>query len=265
MPIHPTAIVAPSAKLHPSVEVGPYSIIEDGVEIGEGTRVDAHVRIHSGTTIGKRNQIFHGVVLGALPQHLTFDATLATRLQIGDDNTFREYVNIHRASKLETPTTIGDRNYLMGNFHAGHDCVLGNDNIMTHGCMIAGHVVIGNKVFISGLTGLHQFCHVGDFAMIGGCSKVTEDVPPFSMVDGVPAVVTGLNAVGLRRAGFTKEQFRSIKQAYRILYRSGNSQDAALAQLDALGDDPEVQKLSRFVRGCERGLMRYESLSDTNF
>ncbi len=265
MPVHPTAIVDPSARLHPSVQVGPFSIIDADVEIGEGTDIDAHVRIHARTTIGRRNRIFQGVILGGLPQHLTFDPNLPTRLNIGDDNVFREYVNIHRGSKLETPTTIGNRNYLMGNFHAGHDCVLGDDNIFTHGSMLAGHVIVGNRVFISGLVGLHQFTHVGDFAIIGGCSKVTEDVPPFSMVDGVPACVTGLNSVGMRRAGFSKDRFQAIKTAFRILYRSGHSPDAALRELEKRAEDPDIAAIVEFIRHSERGLMRYEAVAEGGF
>ena len=263
MPVHSTAIVESAARLHPTVTVGPFSIIEGDVEIGEGTVLESHVHVHSGTVIGKRNRFFQGVILGGLPQHLTFDRSLRTKLVVGDDNVLREYVNIHRASKIETPTTIGNRNYLMGNFHAGHDCVLGNDNVITHGSMIAGHVIVGNGVFISGLVGLHQFCHVGDFAMIGGCSKVTEDVPPFSMVDGVPACVTGLNSVGLRRAGFTKERFRAIKTAFRILYRSGHAPDAALRELEKQAHEPDIATIVNFIKQCERGLMRYDSIGES--
>ena len=263
MSVHPTAIVDSTARVHPSAVVGPFSIIEADVEIGEGTEIDAHVRVFARTIIGKRNRCSQGVLLGGLPQHLSFDQTTPTKLVIGDDNVFREYANIHRASKLETPTTIGHRNYFMGNFHAGHDCAIGDDNVIAHGSMLAGHVIVGNRVFISGLVGLHQFCHVGDFAMIGGCSKVTEDVPPFSMVDGVPACVTGLNSVAMRRAGFSNERFRSIKNAFRILYRRGHAPDAALRELENKADDPDVATLVQFIRQCERGLMRYESIGDS--
>ena len=179
--IHPTAIIEQGAELHESVELGPYSIIESDVVIGEGCRVESSVRIFSGTRLGRNNRICHGALLGCEPQDLSYDPANGKPLTIGDDNHFKEGVNISRGVKTDAGTLIGNGNYFMGNFHAGHDCVIGDGNILGHGSVLAGHVTIGDQVFISGISAIHQFTYIGDRVMIAGCAKIVKDIPPYTM------------------------------------------------------------------------------------
>jgi len=255
MKIHPTAIIDSTAKVHPSAEVGPYTIIEAGVEVGENCIIGSCVRIYANSKIGKNNKIFHNVVIGAEPQDLGYDPSAKTGIIIGNHNVFREGVHISRGTKSDTPTTIGDDNYFMGNFHAGHDCVIGNKNIFTQGAEIAGHVHVGNRVFVSGLVAVHQFCHIGDYAMVAGLSKVTKDVPPYCTVDGNPAFVIGLNSVGLRRAGLSSEIRNSIREAYKIIYHSDLFTSNALEELRKIEDlTEEVKYIISFFEKSERGV-----------
>ncbi|TGK02898.1 acyl-ACP--UDP-N-acetylglucosamine O-acyltransferase [Leptospira langatensis] len=258
MKIHPTAIVDSKAELHESVEVGAYSIIEKDVVIGEGTVIETGARIFAGTRFGKFNKVHHGAVIGVGPQDLGFDPNTASKTIIGDNNTFKEYSNIHRGTKVDSPTIIGNRNYVMGNAHVGHDCILGDDNILTHGLVLAGHVTVGNKAFISGLVAVHQFCFVGDYAMIAGCSKVVQDVPPYATADGNPCSIIGLNTVGLKRAGFSPELRTAIKNAYKTIYHSGMNYRAALDELEKQSNNPkEVLDIIKFFRNSDRGVMNH--------
>ncbi|MCB1175846.1 MAG: acyl-ACP--UDP-N-acetylglucosamine O-acyltransferase [Leptospiraceae bacterium] len=252
MNIHPNAIIDPAAKLHESVSVGPGSIIEGDVEIGAGCTIASSVRIYGGCRIGANNHFDHGAVIGAAGQDLGFDRNKVTRTQIGDHNVFREGANIHRASKTEA-TIIGDHNYFMGNAHVGHDCVLGNHNVLTHGLVLAGHVTVGNYAFISGLVAVHQFANVGDYSMTAGCSKVVQDVPPYSTVDGNPAQWVGLNVVGLKRAGFDPEVRKAIKAAYQAL-TSGRLTRDVLEELKQGNPVAEVQTIIDFYEKSSRGV-----------
>ena len=261
MKIHPTAIIDPKAELHESVEVGPYSIIEGDVKIGEGSWIESCVRIYSGTRMGKFNKIHHTAVIGGLPQDISFKAETKTYTQIGDYNTFREGIIIHRATKDGGATSFGNRNYLMGQTQIAHDCSMGDDNILVLNGQIAGHCHIGNKVFISGLVGIHQFCNVGDYSMLAGCSKIVKDVPPFVTIDGNPATVIGLNSVGLKRAGFSSDIRNKIKHAYKILYHSKMNIKQALAALKSENDpSPEVQYIIRFFETSERGVTDHREI-----
>ena len=261
MKIHPTAIIDKTAKLHESVEVGPFSIIEADVEIGEGTWIESCVRIYSGTKIGKNNKIHHTAVIGGLPQDLGFKPETKTFTIIGDNNVLREGLILHRATKEGGATKLGNRNYIMGQTHIAHDCVLGDDNIMVLNGQIAGHCHIGNKVFISGLVGLHQFCHVGDYSMLAGCSKIVKDVPPFVTIDGNPATVIGLNSIGLKRAGFSSEIRDKIKHAYKVLYHSKMNTRKALEALKAENDTTaEVQYIIRFFEESDRGVTDHREI-----
>ncbi|TGK11493.1 acyl-ACP--UDP-N-acetylglucosamine O-acyltransferase [Leptospira fletcheri] len=256
MKIHPTAIVDSKAELHESVEVGAYTIIERDTVVGEGTIIETGVRIFAGTEMGKFNRVSHGAVIGVVPQDLGFDAATPTKTIIGDHNTFKEYSNIHRGTKTDSPTVIGNRNYIMGNAHVGHDCILGDGNILTHGLVLAGHVTVGNKAFISGLVAVHQFCFVGDYAMIGGCAKVVQDVPPYSTADGNPCTIVGLNTVGLKRGGFSPEVRTAIKQAYKVIYHSGMNYSQALEALEKQGNHrQEVLNIIAFFKNSDRGVM----------
>ncbi|HMV78611.1 MAG TPA: acyl-ACP--UDP-N-acetylglucosamine O-acyltransferase [Leptospiraceae bacterium] len=255
MKIHPTAIIDKNAKLGTNVEVGPYSIIEGDVEIGDNCWIESCVKIYSGTRMGKNNKIHHTAIVGGPPQDLSFKLETKTYTIIGDDNVIREGVILHRATKEGKATTLGNRNYLMGQTHIAHDCILGDDVIMVLNGQIAGHCVIGNKVFISGLTGLHQFCKVGDYAMLAGCSKIVKDVPPFVTIDGNPATVIGLNSVGLKRAGFAGPAREKIKQTYKTIYHSGMNVSQALKVLKEQNDpDPNVQYIVRFFEESDRGV-----------
>lgn len=254
MNIHPTAIIEEGAELHPSVTVGPYSIIESGAVIGEGCIIESNARIYGPTRMGRNNRVCHGAILGCEPQDLTFTPEKSKPLTIGDDNHFKEGVNISRGVKTDAGTVIGNGNYFMGNFHAGHDCIIGDNNILGHGSVLAGHVTIGNKAFISGVAAIHQFTYMGDYIMIAGCSKIVKDIPPYCTGDGNPARVIGLNSVGLKRAGFSPESRTAIKQAYKILYHSGLNISQALEELEAQEQPAEVQNIINFFRNSQRGV-----------
>ncbi len=257
MKIHPTAVVDPDSDIHPSVRIGPYSVVEEGVVIGEDSIVDSNVRIYRGTRIGRGNHIFHGCVLGCPPQDLAFDETRETALVIGDHNQLREGVNISRATNPDHPTRIGSRNYLMGNVHIGHDCRFGDHNIVVNGTVIGGHVQVSHHVFISGLVAIHQFCRVGEFAMLAGLAKIVKDVPPYCTADGNPATLIGTNSVGLRRNGFSAERRRRIKRAYRLLFRSGTSTREALERLEREYPSPETETIVTFFRASRRGVLQH--------
>lgn len=259
MKIHPTAFVDPTARLHDSVEVGAYSIIDANVSIGEGTRIGTHCRVYANAEIGKNNKIYDGVFIGCDPQHLAFDMSIPTRVVIGDGNIFREGFNVHRSTKLEEPTTIGNNNFFMGNVHIGHDCQVKDNNIMANQTAVGGHVTVGSRVFLSALVGVHQFVRIGDFAMVGGLAKVSRDIPPFTTVDGNPACVVGLNNIGLRRNGISKEIRTAIHRAYRTIYNEGLTTSQAVKKIKGNGDEmAEVDYLIRFFEESQRGVTDYD-------
>lgn len=256
MSIHPTAIVDSGAELDASVEVGPYTIIEKDVVIGPDNVIGSGVRIYKGTRIGKGNQIYHNTVLGSPPQSIGFDNDRPTRLIIGDYNQFREGVNVSRSTKEEQPSVIGSHNFCMGHFHIGHDGRMGDHNVFVQGCVIGGHSEIGNRVTVAGLVAVHQFCRIGDYAMLGGLSKIVMDVPPYCMVDGNPCYVIGQNSVGLRRNGFSKEQRAAIKQAYKIVYHSNLLTSDAVKKLRELPEQTdEIRYITDFIDASERGIL----------
>jgi len=255
MKIHPTAIIDPSAQLHDSVEVGAYSIIDKDVVMGEGCFVESTVRIHARTIIGKNNRFYHGAIIGCEPQDLGFDRSTPSFVKIGDNNVFKEGANIHRGSKPETPTTIGNNNYFMGIFHVGHDCVMGDHNILTHCTVLAGHVNVGSYTFISALSAIHQFCNVGDYSMIAGCSKIVKDVPPYATADGNPATLIGINSVGLKRAGFNPGQRDAIKKAYKTIFLSGMNIRAGVEALKKQETTEQVQTIIKFIENSDRGVL----------
>ncbi|MEJ1496030.1 MAG: acyl-ACP--UDP-N-acetylglucosamine O-acyltransferase [Candidatus Sedimenticola sp. (ex Thyasira tokunagai)] len=252
--IHPTAIIEAGAEIHESVEIGPYSIIESGVSIGEGCRIDSSVRIFSGTRLGRNNRVYHGTVLGCEPHDLGFTPELSKPLTIGDDNHFKEGVNISRGVKTDEGTVIGDGNYFMCGFHAGHDCRFGNQSVYGPNSVVAGHVEIGHYAFLSGVVAIHQFCFIGDYVMIAGCAKVVKDIPPYSTGDGNPARVIGLNSVGMRRAGMDAATRSAIKQAYKTIYRSGLNTRQAMEQLRQEKQTEEVENIIRFFDSSTRGV-----------
>jgi len=254
--IHPTAIVSPSAELGSNNRIGPFVIIEAGVQLGDDNAIAAHAVLKYGTRMAHRNRVYEQAVIGGPPQHVKFtDERVLTFVEIGSDNVFREAVTVNRAYPEGKTTILGDGNYLMYSAHIGHDCVIGNNNVFVTSCGIGGHVTIADRAFISGGVMVHQFVHIGSYAMIGGNSKITQDVPPYMMTDGNPASVKGLNLVGLKRAGFTMDDIRALKQGYRLLFNRERSLEANLAEMLVLGH-PLVTQLCDFVRQADRGFHR---------
>ncbi|NLY56779.1 MAG: acyl-ACP--UDP-N-acetylglucosamine O-acyltransferase [Firmicutes bacterium] len=255
--IHETAIIDPSAVIGKNVEIGPYSIIGPDVEIGEGTIIGSHVVIQGPTRIGKNNRIFAGAQLGTDPQDLKYNGEV-THLVIGDDNTIREFVTISRGTvDGGGETRVGNGNLIMSYVHIAHDCIVGNNCVFVSGSALAGHVIVEDRVTIGGLAGVHQFCRIGRMTMVGACTKVTKDVPPFLLVDGHPAKVVGINIVGLRRNELPPEVRTEIKRAHKILYRGNLNVQQAIEQMEhELHGYPEIDHFIRFIRNSERGILR---------
>lgn len=253
--IHPTAIIGKSAKLHESVQIGPYAVIDEGVDIDAETIIDSHVRVYSGAKIGKCNRIYHGAAIGADPQNVGFDYSIKSGVRIGDHNVLREYFTIHRSSEPGVDTTMGNHCFLMENSIVSHDSRLGDHVIFVHAAATSGHVIVRDYAFVSGLSAIHQFCTIGEYAMIGGCSKVVKDVPPYATADGNPATVIGLNTVGLKRAGFSPDVRKKIKETYKTIYHSGLNKTQALKKLHEENDPTtEVKHIIEFFEKSERGV-----------
>jgi len=259
--IHPTAIVADGARIDPSVTVGPYTVIGPQVVIGPGCTVGAHCVIEGRTTIGQDNRIFQFASLGADPQDKKYKGE-DTELVIGDRNTVREFCTFNRGVPgAGGKTSIGNDNWIMAYTHIAHDCHVGNHTTMANNTTLAGHVLIGDWVTVGGLTGIHQFVKIGAHAMIGFSSAVSQDVPPFMMVDGNPLSVRGLNLEGLRRRGFSPERTSAIKQIHRLMYRQGLTLDAAREAIAGLSSaHPEaaadVAMVMAFLASSSRGIAR---------
>lgn len=253
--IHPSACVDPAAELGDGNRIGPHVIIEAGVRLGNDNVLHTGAVLHAGTRLGDGNAVHEYAVIGGLPQDIHFDPATPSGVEIGDRNVLREYVTINRASQAQGATRLGDDNYLMTQVHLGHDCVLGDRVIIAPGTGLGGFVAVADRAFLSGGVMVHQFVHVGRLAMVGGNAKITRDVLPFMITDGVPAAVHGLNRVGLRRAGFTPAQMKLLKDAYRLIHRSGESLQIILDGLEAMAD-PLAAELAAFIRGAERGFHR---------
>ncbi|HJQ32537.1 MAG TPA: acyl-ACP--UDP-N-acetylglucosamine O-acyltransferase [Pyrinomonadaceae bacterium] len=256
MEIHPTAVVSPRAELAPGVRVGPYAVVEEHVQIGEGCEIGAHAVVKRFTSLGERNRVAEHATLGGEPQDVKFKGE-PSRLIVGDDNQIREYVTIHRASGEGEATRVGSRNFLMVGVHLAHNCVVGDDNTFANGAALAGHVEVEDHVFFSSNVGAHQFVRFGRFAMVGGKTKVVQDVLPFFTTDGNPPRVRGLNTIGLRRGGFSPEARAALKRAYQILFRARLPLARALEALEET-DDENVRHLAAFIRASRRGFSREE-------
>jgi len=254
--IHSTAIVSPRAYISRGVRVGPYAVIEDEVIIGANCEIGAHAVIKRFTSLDERNRVFEHATVGGEPQDVKFKGERSA-LVIGDDNLIREYVTIHRASGEGELTRVGSRNFLMIGVHIAHNCEIGDDNIFANGVALAGHITVEDHVFLSSNVGAHQFVRMGRYAMVGGKSKIVQDVLPFFTTDGNPPCVRGLNTVGLRRAGFSAESRRALKGAYQLLFRTGMSLAEALAAMAQFGDE-QVRHLINFIKGSQRGFTRTE-------
>jgi UDP-N-acetylglucosamine acyltransferase len=258
--IHPTAVVSAAARISSSVSIGPYAVIEDEVTIGEGCEIGAHVVVKKFTTLGRRNRVFEHAVLGGEPQDVKFKGE-ASQLVIGDGNLIREFGTLHRASGEGETTRIGNRNFLMIAVHVAHNCRIGDDNIFANGAALAGHITVEDHVFLSSNVGAHQFVRMGRYAMVGGKSKIVQDVLPFFITDGNPARVRGVNSVGLRRAGFSRAALRALKDSFQRLFRSGLPLEEVLGELEQTQDE-NVAHLVSFIRGSQRGFIRADSHAD---
>jgi UDP-N-acetylglucosamine acyltransferase len=255
--IHPTAIISDSATLADGVTVGAYSIIGDGVEVGSGTCIDSHVVVNGPTIIGHDNHIYQFASIGDDPQDKKY-AGEATRLTIGDRNTIREYCTVSRGTVQDRgETVLGNDNWIMAYVHIAHDCVIGNNTILANNVTLAGHVHLGDWVIMAGFSGVHQFCSVGPHAFIGMYSGANRDVPAYLMSAGTPSAPHGINTEGLKRRGFTAEQIRNIKDAYRVVYRKKLKLAEAIEIIARRVDSqPELIPFLDSLRSSARGIVR---------
>ncbi len=255
--IHSTAIVHPSARIAEGVQIGPYAVIGEHVSIGSGTWIGPHAVIEGWTEIGPDNKIFQFASVGAIPQDLKFSGE-KTYLRIGARNTVREFVTLHLGTESGGgETIIGDDNLFMAYAHVAHDCRVGNRVILANGATLAGHVSVDDFAILGGLSAIHQFSRVGAHVMISGGAMVTQDIPPFTIAQGDRAKTVGINVVGLKRRGFSEESIAGIKQAYKIVFRSGLRLEEALATIaNDLEMDETLTAFVDFIRGSERGIAR---------
>ena len=251
--IHPSASIGQDVQMGEGNVIGPGCVLEDGVALGSNNKLWMNVYLGPGTTLGDANNIHMGAVIGHAPQDLAFKGG-PTYTTIGSRNTIREYVTIHRGTKDNTTTAIGDDNFLMANAHVAHNCRIGHHVIMVNLASLTGYCVIEDGAFISGMVGLHQFTRVGRLSMISALSAVNKDIPPYMLCGGRPGVIQGLNVVGMRRAGIGADAREDIKRAYKLLYRSGLNVPHALEAIGQQCQSDEVKHLVEFVRGSERGI-----------
>jgi UDP-N-acetylglucosamine acyltransferase len=254
---HPTAIIHSGAEIEEGVIIGPYSIIGENVRIRKGTSIGSHCVLDGITEIGENCKFFPFSSIGAAPQDLKYKNE-ETSVVIGNNNTFREFVTVHRGTKTgRGKTVIGEDNFFMAYVHIAHDCIIGNRSILANASTLGGHVEIGNDSIIGGLTGIHQFVRIGDYVMIGGASAVAQDIPHFVSAAGNRTSLYGLNMIGLKRKGFTKERIDSLKKAYKILFRSGLTLVDAVQKIKEEGlNQSDVNRMVEFIQSSERGVSR---------
>lgn len=256
MQTHPTAIISKKAKLHKSVKVGPYSNIGDNVNIGKDTEIGANCQIYGSATIGERCKIFTGAVIGSIPQDLKFKGEKSS-LIIGNDNVIREYTTINLATGDGGKTIVGSGNLIMAYAHIAHDCNVGNECIIANCGTLAGHVTIEDKVIIGGLSAIHQFSRVGTLSIIGGCSKVVQDIPPYSTCDGHPARVYGLNSIGLKRAGLNSKVILELRRAFKALFFSHLTTSTAIEKIKKeIPESKYLTHLIEFIANSQRGVTK---------
>jgi UDP-N-acetylglucosamine acyltransferase len=255
MGIHQTAIVAKSAEIDGSAEIGPHVIVEEKVRISPGVKIMANAYIYKNTEIGENTVIHPGAVIGGAPQDYAHEGG-ETFTRIGKNNIIREYVTIHRGTAEGSETVVGDNNFLMVQSHLGHNCRIEDNVIIANGALLAGYVEVEEGAFISGNVVFHQFCRVGRYAMIGGFTGVNKDVPPYMLVRG-PSVIRGINLVGLRRAGFSREAIKEVKEAYRMLFTSELKVKEALEKIRGSLKTEEIEHLVSFVESSKRGICKY--------
>ena len=254
MKIHPTAIVDPNAELGEDVTIGPFAIVESDVIIGDGCKIGSSVLLASGARLGKNVSVFHGAAIGSVPQDLKFGGEKTTA-EIGDNTVVREYVTVNRGTQAHNKSTVGANCLLMAYCHVAHDCIVGDNSILANSVNLAGHVTIEEFVIIGGIVGIHQFVNIGAHCMIGGMFRVTKDVPPYILAGGTPLRYEGLNSIGLKRRGFTPEQRKAIKDAYRMIYQSDVPRADALRKIKSQGMIPETERIINFFGNSERGVI----------
>lgn len=255
--IHPTAIISPDAEIGSNVEIGPYSVVEAGVQLGDRCKLHSHVVIHGESHIGEDNEFFPFAAIGIKSQDLKY-AGEPTRLKIGDRNVFRENSTVHRGTLEDTMTEIGSDNLFLSYSHVAHDCQVGNHIILSNNGTLAGHVIVEDYAILSGLSAVHQFCRLGQHSIVGGCAKIVQDVPPFTIVDGNPAAVRGINQVGLQRRGFSEDQLKALRAAYKKLFlKKDLNLTMVIADLpDDLRGQEKVADLLAFISSSQRGVIR---------
>lgn len=254
--IHPTAVIQEGARIGEGCRIGPYCVIGPNVILGTGCELHSHVVIDGHTEIGSENTFYPFASIGLRTQDLKWDGG-TTWTRVGSNNTFREYVTVHSATADGDATVIGSHNNLLAYTHVAHDCQLGDHIIMSNVGTLAGHVIVEDRAIVGGLAAVHQFCRIGTMSIIGGCSKVVQDVPPYMMVDGNPAATRTLNKEGLKRNGVNEDTQKSMRQAYRILFRSEQTFTNAVKQVRAdVATSPELEHLLAFIESSERGIAK---------
>ena len=252
--IHASAIISKTAEIGVGNTIGPNVIIEDAVKLGSHNTLMAGAYIASGTEIGNHNKIHMQATIGHTPQDIAYKNE-KSYTKIGDHNEIREFVTIHRGTKAETSTIIGNSNFLMAYCHIAHNCKLGNNIIMVNQASLTGYCIVEDKVFLSGMTGFHQFTRIGTSALVSALSAVNKDIPPYMICGGRPAVAQGINVVGLRRANISPEIRKEIKEAYKLLYRSGMNVSQALLAIKNNFNSKEIQHLINFIESSKRGIL----------
>ena len=254
--IHPSAVGHPKAEIAAECEIGPYCVIGEHVVLGRGCRLHAHVVVQGHTRLGEGNEIFPFASIGLRTQDLKWKGGV-TRTEIGDHNTFRECTTVNSATEEDGATIVGSRNHILAYSHVAHNVRLGNDIIMSNVATLAGHVEVEDFAVIGGLAAVHQFCRIGTMSIIGGCSKIVQDVPPYMLVDGNPGETRTINKVGMDRNGVSDQAQAALRQAFKILFREGLTVSNALARIEAeLPLLPELKHLVEFVRGSQRGVTK---------
>jgi UDP-N-acetylglucosamine acyltransferase len=254
--IHPSAIVDPSAELGAGTVIGPYCVVAAEVMLGKDCWLQHHVTLCGPMRAGESNKFYAYCSIGQRTQDLKYRGE-PTYLEIGDENTFREFVTINRSTTSDGKTRVGCRGNFLAYSHIGHDCQVGNEVVFSNNGTLAGHVQIGDNAVMGGLTAVHQFCRIGRFAITGGCSKIVQDVPPFMIADGNPAEIRGINLVGLERKGFPPESVKWLKEAFRLIYRSKYNTGQALDAIrKELPRSEEITQLIDFIEQSERGIIR---------
>ncbi len=254
--IHPTAIIDARAEIGPGTVVGPYCVIGPEVVLDSDCWLQHHVSLSGPMRAGPGNKFYAYCSIGQQTQDLKYRCE-PTYLEIGNENTFREFVTINRSTTSEGKTRVGDRGNFLAYSHIGHDCTVGNEVVFSNNGTLAGHVQVGDNAIMGGLTAVHQFCRIGRFAITGGCSKIVQDVPPFMIADGNPATIRGINLVGLERNGFPADAVKLIKEAFRLIYRSKyNTRQALEAVRKELPAAPEIVQIIEFIEQTERGIIR---------